>query len=259
MPGLGRSLSISAAAIWLIASAAQAADALSDDADPAARYGACMELARKNPEAGFESALAWRDMGGGLSAEHCAATALNANGQHAVAARRFEDIAQRIKKESQFKAAILGHAAQAWLLAGDPDRTIAVLDAAIALDPLSAGFLVDRAEAHAARKDYKSARIDLDVAVHRDPYDVDALVFRASTRRYLEDMAGAREDVDRALDLDPGNPDALLERGILKRLTGDNNGARQDWAAVVTTAPEASAATAAQRNLELLDVRQDPK
>jgi tetratricopeptide (TPR) repeat protein len=220
-----------------------------------ASYEQCMALVRQQPDAGFEAAVGWSAMGGGDAADHCAAYALTRLGQYAEAAYRFEALAQRMRAEPAARAAVLAQAAQAWLAAGIPDRAIAVLDAAIGLDRRSPELLVDRAEAHAARKGYAAALADLNQALGLNPDNIDALVFRASALRMLDDMAAARKDVERALALDPGHPEALLERGILKRLAKDDQGARVDWMRIVSESPESTAADNARRNLELLDVR----
>lgn len=218
-------------------------------------YEDCMALVRRSPEPAFEAALAWRTLGGGQAADHCIASALNAMGQHAGAARRLEDLAQSLHGGAADKAEILGQAAQAWMLADEPDRAIQVLDAALNLDPTNAELFIDRAQAHAAKQAYQPALNDLNLALSLDPRDVDALVFRANARRYLGDLAGARTDAEAALRLDPGNPEGLLERGTLKRLGGDKAGARADWIRVLTEAPETAAARNAQHNIEMLDVR----
>ncbi len=62
--------------------------------DHAREYGACMTLVQRDAEEAFESALAWRDMGGGDAASHCVAAALLGLKQYAEAARRFETLAR---------------------------------------------------------------------------------------------------------------------------------------------------------------------
>ena len=62
-------------------------------------------------------------------------------------------------------------------------------------------------------------------------------------------------DVARALALAPNDPVILLERGNIRRLTGDDAGAREDWLRILMEAPESPSATAAQANLQRLDLR----
>ena len=221
--------------------------------DHARQYRACMALAQRDPEEAFESAITWRGLGGGAAADHCAAAALMGLALYDEAARRFETLADAVRAEPGFKANLLAHAAQAWLLAGNADRAIAVLDAALAFTPDNVGLLVDRSAARASRGAYAAAVTDLDRAIELDPGQVDAFVFRASARRFLDQTALASADVERALALDPNHAEGLLERGILRRLAGDSGGARSDWLAVIDRAPGTPAANAARANLQMMD------
>ena len=226
---------------------------------PAMRYAQGRENAGTFPKDAFSDALAWRDMGGGPAAEHCAASALITLELYDDAAGRLEDLAQRIKENPAFRARILGQAGQAWLLAGKAARAEAVASAALSLAPGRAELMVDRAQARAALGDYRAALGDLDAALGRlppaGPARADALVFRAAAKRFLGDDAGAMADAEAALGLDADHPDGLLERGILKRLKQDHAGARRDWLRVLETAPASEAARAARANLEKMDVQ----
>lgn len=231
-----------------------AAPLAADEIDRARRYEECMALAQRNPEEAFESALAWRALGGGDAADHCTAAALLGLKLFIEAATRFEDLAQRAKTRAPVKAGLLGQAAQGWLLAGRPERADDVLGAAIRLAPDDADLLIDRSAARAAMGRYQDAAMDLDRAIGLRPDRADAYAFRASARRFLDRFDQAWADVERALALDPRHAEALLERGILARLTGDHDGARRDWVRAVEAAPGSAAAEAAQRNIELMDV-----
>ena len=202
--------------------------------DHAHQYKACMALAKKSPEEAFETALTWRDLGGGDAAEHCVAAALIGLGQYTDAAGRMETLAGKAKQNSSVKAGLLAHAAQAWLLADQAARAEAVLTAALKLTPEDSALFVDRADRRAA-----------------------AYVFRAATYRFLDKPDLALADVERALALAPTHAEGLLERGILRRLRQDNDGARQDWLRVLRLAPKSRAADASRRNLEKMDVKPD--
>jgi len=225
------------------------------DADGRLQYDACMTLARDKPEQGFDRAIAWRGLGGGDAAEHCAATALIGLGQYADAAARLEALAARNKKGPRIKAGLLAHAARAWLLGGKSQRAEGVLTAALKMTPDDAALLVDRAEAKAGQKNYPGAVDDLTEAIRRDDRRADAYVFRATAYRFLDNLALAEADAEKALALEPGHVEGRLERGILRRLKGDDAGARQDWLAVLRLSPNAPAADAARANLEAMDVR----
>lgn len=234
---------------------APARAAAPDDADGRRKYDACMALARAKPDQGFERATAWRGLGGGDAAEHCASTALIGLGQYDTAATRLEALAKRTKQDAAVKAGLLAQAAQAWLLAGKSRRAEGVLTAALKLTPDDAALLVDRAEAKAGHKDYRGAVDDLTRAIGLDDRRPDAYVFRATAYRFLGKTAAALADVDKALVLDPTHVDGLLERGILRRLLGDTDGARRDWLAVLRFGPHSPAADAARDNLQTMDVK----
>lgn len=229
--------------------------ARAESIDHAREYESCMALVERAPKEAFDAALAWRDVGGGDGAEHCLAKALLWMKQYREAAGRLENLAQTVRAEAPFRAALLGQAAQAWLLEGDAPRAEAVLTAALELAPEDTDLLIDRARARAEIGAYEDAVADLDAALARAPERADALLYRASAWRYLDRLDEARTDVERALTLAPGDSRALLERGNIRRLQGDNEGARQDWLQVVKQAPGTTAAKHAQANLAKMDVK----
>lgn len=255
-----RFLAVAAAA--LAACLAAGATAPAQDAETvrqyreAEEYEACMTLARRKPEDGFESALAWASEGGGTPAEHCAGVALIELGDYDGAALRLERAAASMaESEAALAAELLGQAGQAWYLAGQLERAEAAQDSALKLAPVNVDLLVDRAVTRAAAKSYWEAIDDLNRAQELAPERADILVYRAGAYRFVDAVELALEDVERALQLDPDSPDALLERGTLRRLADDAAGARQDWLRVVTQAAGTPAGDAAQRNLEKLDVK----
>lgn len=223
--------------------------------DPARTYEDCMRLAGKRPAEGFETALAWGDMGGGPAAEHCAATALIGLGLYDEAGKRLEEVGNDPHVEPGLRGRLLGQAGQAWLLAGEPARAEATLTAARELLPDEVELLIDRSQARAALGDYEAAVADLDAAARRAPQRPDVFAFRAAAQRYLDHAEQARADVMRALNLDPNHPEALLELGILKRLAGDTAHAREAWVRVLNVAPNSAAAKLARENIERMDVQ----
>ncbi|MCP5367257.1 MAG: hypothetical protein H6907_20705 [Hyphomicrobiales bacterium] len=253
------------------------APAAADEVDHVRAYRECMALVDRHPEEAFEEALAWQALGGGEAARHCGARARIGLKQYGQAATLLEDLAQSTRRGLGFKARFLAQAAQAWRLAGDDARALAVLDTALrlgeeakgaggegeasGLDPaITADLLTDRASVLAAQGRLWDAVDDLNRVLERDPGAVDALVFRATAYRLLDgkdtptlDLAAA--DLERALALDPDHVEGRLERGNLRRLRGDDAGARADWLGVLDRAPKSPAATAARANLEKLDVK----
>lgn len=74
-----------AGALTIPASHAQNGHILTPKSTAAREYAACMAIARSNPRAAHESALAWRKKGGGNAAIHCIAVALLGMGQYSQA------------------------------------------------------------------------------------------------------------------------------------------------------------------------------
>ena len=224
-----------------------------EEINPKAEYRRCMDLAEISPDKGFEVALAWQGLGGGDSARHCAAVALLGLKQYDEAAKRLEGLAQKVAAAPDFRAQLLGQAAQAWLLGGKLSRADSVVTAALGLAPLDIDLLIDRAQISAARSDHASSIMDLDKALKQDPHNVDALVFRASALRLTGKNEKASIDVEKALALRPDHPEGLLERGILHRLSDNKIGARADWLKIIQTAPASAAAESARANLQRMD------
>ena len=226
-----------------------------EEIDNEREYRACMTEAVANPGAAYVKAVRWRDLGGGNAADHCAASAKIGMGQYKDGAQHLEKLAQNGKVKTELKAQLLGQAAQGWLLADEPERAEASASAALALVPNRPEFLIDRAQAMAARKNYGNALNDLDRAIALDSDREDAFVFRATAKRFLDDLDGAMADIKVALILDNNHVDGLLERGILHRLQNNKDAARRDWLLILSLEPDSAAAVAAQKNLEFMDVK----
>ncbi len=232
------------------------ADAQENESD-AERYSACISLSETNPSRSFDDAVAWRDLGGGDAAEHCAAVSLVALKHFRAGAERLELLAENPTDSIFRRAGLLSQAAQAWLLDQQPERAYATLTTAIQLVPEMASLYVDRSAVRADMGLYSEAVADLDFAIDLDPLSVDAYLFRASANRYLENFDDALRDLEAVLNYEPTHLDALLERGIVRRLQGDDASARKDWVWVIELGPDTSAATMARRNLEIMDVNPD--
>ena len=219
------------------------------------KYQRCLLLTKTDPDAAFDMALAWQDLGGGDAAGHCVAAALVGLKIYSEAALRFEKLAQSSRNDAPVRAGILSQAAQAWLLDNNPERAESVLNAAILLQPTDARLHVDRAVAYADMKKNAAAIKDLSLAIKHDATLAEGYVFRASAFRRLKKFSAAKSDIEQALRLDPKHAAGLLERGILHRLKGNKAGARQDWLNILKLAPGTPAARSAQSNLENMDVK----
>ncbi len=244
--------SASLAALLLAMFCASEAAAASETED-AQRYADCIARAQRQPGDGWETALAWSSLGGGEAARHCAAVALIGLGHLEEAATRLERLAQESRRDAGLRAEMLGQAAQAWLSAGQRERAIGTLDAALKLAPNAPDLHVDRALAHAEGGDYRAALVDLDLAAQAAPRRADVLALRAAAKRRLGDTAGAEDDVMTALEIEPDQPDALIESGILQLQRGNTAAARHDWRRVLEVQPEGPAADAARRHIEAMD------
>lgn len=232
-----------------------AAPAWAQTIDGAHEYKACLTLAKKNPEAGWEEALAWQSLGGGEAARHCAAVALIGLGKYGEAASRLETLANESVREDSIRAEMLAQAGQAWIMEGNIPRADSAQRGALVLSPGNPDLLLDHAVLLAQVNHYGEAVDVLSRVLRSQPNRVEALTLRGTAFRFLNNIPGASDDINQALKLDPDFPDALLERGILKRLAGDNKGARADWVRAIDLAPEAETADLARKNLEKLDVK----
>jgi len=248
-------LALALAAAGTAAPAQYAPDVTPQSRD-AREYSACMTLARADPAAAHESALAWRAKGGGDAAIHCVAVALLGLGEYGQAARTMEELAGRTDpKRPDLGAGLLAQAANAWLIAGKAEAALTALDKALALRPDDAATLIDRSIARTSLGRDWDALDDLNRALELDPDRVEALVFRAAAWRRVAAWELAVQDIDRALELRPANPDALLERGLIRRGRGDKAGARADWLKLLEIAVDGPLTEAARRNLEALDLK----
>ncbi|MBL8659608.1 MAG: tetratricopeptide repeat protein [Rhodospirillales bacterium] len=251
-----RTSAVLAATMIALRVGALAAAQPSPAADVAAArwYRQCMQLTDTEPQKALDRAEAKAKAQGDaedVAAGHCAAVALVRLERFAAGASRFEELAGKADRVD-LRAALLDQAADAWLLAGNAERALKVLTAAVEIAPKDADLRIDKAQAEAELGRYGDAAGELDSAIALDPGLVDAYVFRASARRRLNQMEGAAADLEKALTLDPRHPEALLERGVLRQLDGDRSGARADWDLVVAVAPDSAAAQAARVNLSAL-------
>jgi tetratricopeptide (TPR) repeat protein len=260
---------ITASGLWLALPGVQAAeDGLTAKnsgtipGGPAAakEYAACMDLARRDPKAAHEKALAWRAGGGGDAASHCLAVALIGRGEYVQAAEKMEALAAGMADTAAaLKGGLFGQAGNAWTIAGRPGKAYEAQTRALALTPRDPNILIDRGITLTSTGKFWKALDDLNKVLEIAPGRVDALVFRAMAWRQLDSLDLAADDLRRALELRPDNPDALLERGIIRRRQGDRRGARSDWMRVLELAPDGPLsnplADAARGQLEKLDVK----
>jgi tetratricopeptide (TPR) repeat protein len=222
-------------------------------AAPAAsgQYEACLARAQSDPSSALMLASGWAKSGGGTAAGHCMAVALVGLRRYPEAALKLDALGQsEPATDGSMRIPLLDQAGNAWLLAGQPNKAIASFTAALAVDPLDADLLADRARAHAFNKNWAKAESDLSAALMVSPDRADLYVLRGSARHGMGRKADARADYDRALKLQPNDADALVERGTARLEGGDVAGARADWQKAMTIAPGTAAAESARQHLE---------
>lgn len=221
-------------------------------------YQACVAAVGVSADDAFEKAITWRDRGGGLPAEHCAALALISLDEPGEAASRLNALAQRKDAgTAEERAALLAQSGNAWLLANQAENAEVAFSAALKLTPKDADMWTDRARARAARQDWANAETDLNSALGFDKTHPELFVLRAAARQAQANKAGYKADIDAALALDPTFPDALVERGAMKMDAGDKAGARADFVQVLVRAPDSPAADMVRKRIETLEVH-DP-
>jgi tetratricopeptide (TPR) repeat protein len=251
-----RAAAVLAVAMATAAPRAQEAPAPGPSSAGAQRYKACMALARRDAKAAHESALSWREKGGGNPSIHCIAAALLGLGHYDQAGQMMEELAARTNaRRVTLRAGLLGQAANAWLIAGQPKRAEGLLGDALGLTPRNVELLLDRSITRAALGKYWEALDDLNVALEQAPGRVDALTFRASAWRHVDALDLAEQDIAEALRRRPDYLEGLLERGLIRRARGDAAGARADWLRVIELAEEGPLTEAARRNIEAMDVK----
>ncbi len=228
---------------------------LADDPD----YQHCLDMLPDDPTGAYAFADAWFATGGGPSAQQCQALAAIALGDPQSGAGLLEQAVAASQAPNGARAAVLGQAMQAWLMADDPARAFDAASKAIELDPGNPNLFVDRSIAAATMERYLDAIDDLNRALVLDPDRVDALTFRAAAWRNEGKLAEARADIDRAVALAPDNPEALLERGIERQRANDEAGARADWERARALAPDSATADLAEQNLALLEAGPVPR
>lgn len=219
--------------------------------DAQSQYGACIQLIQVNALSALDAAQYWSGIGGGALAQHCRAGALFSLRRYREAAEIFERLAGDPSPAAGLPARVelLAFSGKAYLLAGQPQKAIAVLTAAILQAPERGDIRQDRAVSFITQKNYTAALEDLNIVIERNQNAADALVFRATAWRMLEGYAQANADIAKALALNPSHQEAYLERGLLKAAGGDMTGARTDWEYVIRLNPQSVVANAAQQNL----------
>ncbi|WP_417803643.1 tetratricopeptide repeat protein [Thalassospira lucentensis] len=223
--------------------------------EEAQQYKDCLKLAQLRPEDGFESAIEWRDMGGGEPARHCVAVSLISLGKYKEAATRLDALAKDSTAEPHVVAGMLSQAGQAWMMASNLEFAWRDQTRALEIVKNDPQLWIDRAMVLGMAGQYWESIDDLNKALDLEPDQIDALIYRATAWRMLKSYDLAMTDIDNVLSKDPDNTQALFERGNLHRIAGDNDKARRDWMTVIENSNGTPVADAAKANIEKMDVR----
>jgi lipoprotein NlpI len=123
--------------------------------------------------------------------------------------------------------------ATAYHRAGDLDRAIADLDAALALRPDSVDLYRQRSQVRFDKGERFGGMADLSYVLTLQPDFVPAYVDRAWIRVSAGDTAGALADFSKAIQVQPDLPRLHLGRGVVSYLAGDDVQAAADFATVI--------------------------
>lgn len=221
--------------------------------DEGGKYDQCLAMVADDPSGALAFADGWAQDGGGDGAAHCRALATAALGDPASAASLLDALARDSHGPVAARASIAGQAAQAWAMAGQPERAFDSADLALDLYGDDPDLLVEHATAAVRLGRDAVAIADLDRALALDPNRAEAWSLRASAHRDAGAFDEAARDVEAALRLDPDDADALLERGLLRQHAGDLDGARADWERTMSLSPDSPVSDLAEQNIALLE------
>ena len=220
------------------------------------RLRACIALVSTAPGQAAAEAQAWVEEGvaGRLMARRCLGLAFAAQGQWASTATVYEQAAQEAEATNDpGRAGFRAQAGNAWLAAGEAQRALQALDAALTnagLDQAQRGqALLDRARAQVALGHADRARTDLDTALQLVPSEGIAWYLSAALARRAGDQARAATDIARARQLAPEDPDILLLAGTIVGQGGNMNEAYALYRRVVELAPDSEAGRQAAASL----------
>jgi tetratricopeptide (TPR) repeat protein len=237
----------------LLAAAAAAVQAASPIDAAEARFRACAETARADPQAGVEAANAWLVESGALHARQCLGLAYVGLERWAPAATVYEQAAEAAGPGDPRAADFLVQAGNAWLAGGESTRAVEALDRALATthltDELRGEVHLDRARALVALGNAEGARGDLDRGLALVPADPFGWYLSAALAQRQGDLARARADIGRARERAPDDPDVLLLAGTIAGLSGDMDEAERLYRRVAALAPNSPAGRTARESL----------
>lgn len=193
-------------------------------------YERCISLVTTDPDAAYDAALEWEttDLTGG--AFHCGGLALTALGLYDAAADRFHRAATEGQKlEDADRVALLRQSGEAWLLAGQGPKAVAVLTEALTYAPQDPALFFARARAYDFDGKTVPAYNDVNAALDLAPDQAMFYLLRARLNRQLSQLDNAERDVEIAMASGVDQVAARLERGLIRYERNDDIGALEDW------------------------------
>jgi predicted Zn-dependent protease len=234
-----------------------AAPAQARQIDHVQEYIACLDLVRDLPDKAYEAARTWFDAGGGDAARHCAALALLQVDKYEPAAEALQALAERGQSIGRTPPASLwGQAADAWRLAGKPDKAVDMMRLAMARDSDSLLLRTELARVLSETGRDSEALNELDKVFAKRLYDPMALAVKAGVLYRGGRPLDALRALDQSLLVEPANPWALLERARIKLTGGDFIGARKDYTLLTQRFPTLPVAAVARAALERIKTTQ---
>jgi len=182
-----------------------------------ARHKSCLESIADDAQEAYETALQWRDEGGGRRAKHCVAMALFALGHEDEAAFRLDALAAGPDGGSDdTRVKHYAEAANFWLTVNEAEKAYASATAGLKLKYDHTDLRISRARAYALSGRYDYADTDLTSVLTIDPNHSAALRYRADARFKLDKIEAAQTDIEAALKLDPTSVETALLRGQIR-------------------------------------------
>ena len=228
------------------------------------RYAACLALTRSDPARAIETAQAWRVENGGVGALHCLALAQMAQQDYGAALVSYDAAVKASQSVGDGQTVVLlAQAADAALIANQPDKALGFLDRALngaataagdnpaSISPrVEAALRVTRAEALVDLKRDKDAAADLTRATTIDPKVADGWLLRATLARRMGDLKLAETSILTAAEQTPDSAEVQYEAGIIAALQGNIDLAKTAWTAAAATDPDSIAGKAAAKALK---------
>ena len=234
------------------------------------RYAACLALAKSAPGRAIESAQAWRIENGGMAALHCLALAQFERKDYAAAFSSFDAAVKASQRAGDGQVVVLlSQAADAALLAGQPQTALGFLDRAIssgggaaatgsdatAITPrVEAALRVTRAETLVELRRDKDAAADLARATMVFPDVPDGWLLRATLARRMGDLATAETAILAAAARTPDSAEVQYEAGNIAAARGDMVLAKTAWTAAAAADGDSIAGQAAAKALKAATV-----